>query len=266
MGKFSGILLASDADGTLVGTNGAINPRNAAAIERFIDDGGLFTVATGRTRLAMLPLLGQFPLNAPAVLGNGAFIYDYAADKIAFRRPLDLNYPEVAAAGLEIPNIGLEIHSEDDVWVLRPNRRNHDHFKIIGAKAIVIDDLAIPPRPWLKMVFVGEPDALALVKARIKPLCGENFSLVSSVDVFLECLHKDANKGAGVATLAEMLQIPTENVYVVGDNNNDIPMLTRFHGFVPENGSKEAKSHGTAVCHCNDGAVADAISQLIINN
>ncbi|GHU94455.1 haloacid dehalogenase [Clostridia bacterium] len=261
MGNFSGILLASDVDGTLL-HDGCVCPRNAAAIERFVGGGGLFTVATGRTRLAMAPLLGQFPVNAPAVLGNGAFIYDYAADNIVFRRPLDYNYPEIAEAGLEIPGVALEIHSEDAVWVIRPNKHNDAHFEIIGAQGIVIGNLDEPPKPWLKMVFVGEPDELALVRARIAPLCGGNFSLVSSVDVFLECLHKDANKGAGVTTLAEMLKIERENVFVIGDNNNDVPMLKRFTGFVPANGTDEAKSVGTTVCANSDGAVADVVERL----
>ncbi|GHV09440.1 haloacid dehalogenase [Clostridia bacterium] len=264
MGKLSGFLLASDVDGTLV-SRGAIHPRNGAAIERFIAQGGLFTVATGRTRRAMKPLAGSFPVNAPAVLGNGAFIYDYPADSILYRRPLDFNYLDIAKAGLEIPEVGLEIHSEDDIWVVRPNRHNYDHFAIIGAQGLVIDinELDVPPKPWLKMVFVGEPEQMAAVKARIAPLCGENFSLVASVPVFLECLHKDANKGAGVARLAEITGIAAERVFVIGDNNNDVPMLCRFKSFVPADGSIEAKNYGKVVkSTAAEGAVADAIELL----
>ena len=47
MGKFSSVLLATDLDGTLV-LNGEISKENVDAIRTFQNDGGLFTVATGR--------------------------------------------------------------------------------------------------------------------------------------------------------------------------------------------------------------------------
>ena len=52
MGKFDGWLIATDLDGTLINRDGAIPQRNLDAIRTFQDEGGLFTIATGRS-LAM---------------------------------------------------------------------------------------------------------------------------------------------------------------------------------------------------------------------
>ena len=52
MGIFSGCLLACDIDGTLV-ENGYINPKNVEKIEYFMSEGGIFSIATGRSVTAI---------------------------------------------------------------------------------------------------------------------------------------------------------------------------------------------------------------------
>ena len=77
MAKFSDVLLASDFDRTLSGCDGTIPQANLDAIRYFMDEGGAFTVASGRS----IPLFRQkaalVPVNAPCILSNGAILYDY---------------------------------------------------------------------------------------------------------------------------------------------------------------------------------------------
>ena len=74
MGKFSGILLASDYDGTLAAGDGTIPERVRQAIRAFIAEGGRFTVSTGRTLLGFHAYDPEL-INAPAILANGG-IYE----------------------------------------------------------------------------------------------------------------------------------------------------------------------------------------------
>ena len=97
MGKFEGVLLASDFDDTLVGGSCELSPGNRAALAYFIREGGRFTVATGRARRTFAPYAHTIPLNAPVILSNGALLYDFAAG----RTVVDLPLPETAAADLE---------------------------------------------------------------------------------------------------------------------------------------------------------------------
>ena len=48
MGKFDGILICTDLDGTLYRNDKTISDENKAAIEYFKSEGGLFTFITGR--------------------------------------------------------------------------------------------------------------------------------------------------------------------------------------------------------------------------
>ena len=86
MGKFDGVLLASDFDNTILNTElprrtGCpilpISQRNVEALRYFMDNGGRFAVATGRALPAFRIFAEQVPMNAPAVVCNGGALYDF---------------------------------------------------------------------------------------------------------------------------------------------------------------------------------------------
>ena len=68
MGKFSGKLLVSDMDATLLNSDHMVSKGNREAIEYFISEGGKFTVATGRMVPAVRAYFSQMRINAPALL------------------------------------------------------------------------------------------------------------------------------------------------------------------------------------------------------
>ena len=82
MGKFDGVLLASDFDDTLYGLDLRIPERNLEAIRYFTREGGYFVMSTGRAHRTFAPFAPLVPMNAPAVLSNGAAIYDFQADRM----------------------------------------------------------------------------------------------------------------------------------------------------------------------------------------
>ena len=95
MGKFDGVLLASDFDNTLIYTEAALrsgepvpdlSPRNREALEYFMGRGGRFAVATGRALAAFRHYADKVPVNAPCVVCNGAAIYDFAKQEYRITR------------------------------------------------------------------------------------------------------------------------------------------------------------------------------------
>ena len=81
MGLFSGCLFACDIDGTLM-INGVINPRNIEKVKFFTDEGGHFSISTGRSVGAVAPVLDKIKHISPSVVANGCMIYDYENKKI----------------------------------------------------------------------------------------------------------------------------------------------------------------------------------------
>src|SRR5699024_8162902 len=94
MGKFDGLLLASDFDDTLYDLTFHIPERNLEAIRYFTHHGGLFTVSTGRAHRTFAPYAPMVPMNAPAVLSNGAAIYDFQRDRLVEQTSLYQRAPE----------------------------------------------------------------------------------------------------------------------------------------------------------------------------
>jgi HAD superfamily hydrolase (TIGR01484 family) len=80
MYKYKGYLIVSDLDGTLINSKQEISKLNSNAIASFVEEGGLFAVATGRTELNVQPYIKHLKINCPSILYNGAVIYDTNKD------------------------------------------------------------------------------------------------------------------------------------------------------------------------------------------
>ena len=85
MGRFDGVLLASDFDNTLIYTEDALlrgepipplPERNRQALTYFMAEGGRFAISTGRALAAFEKYAPLVPMNAPGVICNGAALYD----------------------------------------------------------------------------------------------------------------------------------------------------------------------------------------------
>jgi hydroxymethylpyrimidine pyrophosphatase-like HAD family hydrolase len=73
------VMIYSDMDGTLLSSwekGPIISEKNTHAIHQFIENGGLFSIATGRNMKNGPTYFNNYILELPMVLVNGALIYD----------------------------------------------------------------------------------------------------------------------------------------------------------------------------------------------
>ena len=232
MGKFDGVLLASDFDNTILNTERPrrtgcpippISQRNVEALRYFMDNGGRFAVATGRALPAFRIFAEQVPMNAPAVVCNGGALYDFKTER--YLETMEL--PEtIRPQGQDVldrfPTAAVEAYHMDNViHAVRPNEytRQHEHVTHAG---------------------------------------------VQPVPTLLEVTRKGASKGAMVARLAKRLGISMDHVYCAGDENNDLSMLTMAaEGFAPANCVETVRSCGaTIVADCDHDTLAEIVSIL----
>jgi Cof subfamily protein (haloacid dehalogenase superfamily) len=71
-------LYISDLDGTLLNSEKELSPYTKSAIGAFIAQGGSFTAATARSAASCVKILSGLDIRVPAVLMNGAVIFDLA--------------------------------------------------------------------------------------------------------------------------------------------------------------------------------------------
>lgn len=74
-------LYISDMDGTLLNSDKEVSAFTESIINAFVAGGGHFTVATARSPASCVKILSGLNLDVPAVLMNGAVVYDLKAGK-----------------------------------------------------------------------------------------------------------------------------------------------------------------------------------------
>ena len=276
MGKFSGVLLASDFDNTLIYTEEALRSgapvppmpeRNRAALERFMAEGGRFAVSTGRALAAFLRHAEDVPMNAPGVVCNGAAIYDFEKGEYLETAMLDAAARDRGQAVLDrFPGVAVEAYHIDNViHVVRPNEISRQHEHMTHVALTEAPSLPEVPLPLGKLLFEADHETLERVLAFLTEQgWAEDYELIFSVSHLLEMTIKGASKGGMVRRLAAHLGISMEHVYCAGDEANDLSMLqAAAEGFAPANASAVVRASGaTVVCDAREGAIADVIGIL----
>lgn len=277
MGKFTGLLLASDYDNTLTYTEEAlrlcrpmppVSKANQAAIRYFMAEGGIFSVATGRAKPAFEAVADGVPMNGPTVLFNGAAIYDFSTGKYLCEAFL----PETARVHIaqtirELPFAAVELyHDNNDIHALQPNDVTRRHLHVTHSPTVIVDSMEQVPSPISKALFSTEPahQAALLDYLRGQGWYGD-YEIVASSESLVELTARGANKGGMVRRLAALLHIPQANVACVGDHANDISMLTwAGMAFAPANALPEVRALPCVrtLPDCREDAIAALIAVL----
>lgn len=263
MAKFDGVLFVSDYDDTLYNLQLTVSAENHRAIRYFIDNGGHFTIATGRAHRTFTPQIQREHLlfNAPVILSNGAAIYDYTSDRYLVRTTLDEGMKaRMVELCRQFPDLGFEAYHDEDIYVHNPNLVTETHLKRMGVPhtQCPISDM---PVPWNKVLLQQDHDFLLEVHHFINTHWAGACEAIFSNKYLLELTAKNSNKGTMVTRVAELLGISRDHLYCIGDNMNDVPMLALSAiPFAPGNCSQGVKDWGARVLpHCDDHAVAHAI-------
>lgn len=271
MGTFDGCLLACDIDGTLM-INGYINPKNIEKIEHFIDEGGMFSLSTGRSVCAISGVLSQLKRVSPSVVTNGAVIYDYNTEKVLYESVLPVKDHRIAkiVADSDI-NVGIEIHCGDRAFTYIRTKETtlHQVYESFEATDITFDE--VTKYNWSKVLYIFEnTEDRERVKALLKSEktdCDfvETCACIDGVTYnYYEQIPKGVSKASSLKILCELKNVKKGCFFAIGDYYNDIKMLEESDiCAVPIDSPEEIKSLADYItCVCNDGAVADFIDYL----
>ena len=269
-GKFEGYLLVTDFDDTFCPKHGAPVPEeNRRAARRFMDEGGLFTIATGRDVRSYYSIRDKFTINAPLVLSNGAVIFDGESGESWYESFLPFSCRnDLTAARDAFPGTGMEVHRGADVRVCGRNATLEEHLSRMGVPVSEADPGHIL-YPWTKVVLVA-PDELRAESETAHALCAwiaaqfpGRYEAVPS-GALVDVVAAGSDKGSGVRRLADFLDILPEHVVCIGDGWNDIPMLRAAgRAFAPETALPEVLAlPNVTKLGAPDRCVRDVINRL----
>jgi HAD superfamily hydrolase (TIGR01484 family) len=276
MALFSDILLTVDYDRTLTAPDSTIPERNLEAIRYFMDNGGAFTVNTGRS----VPMTKVFrdivPVNAPLLLYNGSAAYDLTTKKLDFCHPINLDLWKTIRKCEELfPDLTVEVQAVDAHYRFSENPAwdaFSDNNQCARGFAQPGDNLGT----FLKFSLYGEirdvtvadlyngsPEEFARmdeVEQTLKDVFGDYCEVFRAAPRIIDVHAKGVSK---IRSAQELQQRLGRKILVcVGDAHNDLPMLEGADfAFVPSDAA--LKDRFPNVCSCGDGAVADVIYKEI---
>lgn len=218
MGKFDGILICTDFDGTLA-EHAHVSPENAAAIRYFKENGGLFTISSGRHPVFAVEHLDGITVNAPVTGYNGALIYDAEKKEYLFRggREKEKFLPIIKRVMAEESSLyRVTIHEAE---------RGRDYSFNIHEPGFSLEDcIENAQDPIYNMLFITTGGGARALRAKCEKWMPEEFSVRCSWPDGMELINRGEEKGDAMKKLKEITG--ARLLIGAGNDENDVTLLT----------------------------------------
>ena len=253
MGKFDGVLLATDFDGTLY-YNSQITDENLKAIEYFTANGGKFTVCSGRYYKFLQDFSALLNINTYIICYNGAYILNSETGEVLHEGFCDEYLFDLIDAliddNLKYSTISFYTNDSDDPIEIKmtdyPSRKtdflNKKIYKVL-LRAETPNDALLGVQKMYSMELNG-------------------YIAVRSWDRSLELMKRENAKGQAVLRVGRALG--ARLIVTAGDYENDIEMIKDADiGYAVENACDTLKSVADKItCHAKDSALAKIIYEI----
>lgn len=220
--------LISDFDGTMAGSNGEISVTVLAKIRKLIDQGYIFSIATGRPYFGKIKAVcEELQLTSPQIAYGGAEIRLPDGDKILWGRYL----PDTEVQDL------IEYFSDKNIYFILEK----DNYILTrdGSNAFYRDPFIFkkvkdtPLKNISKIVISSLVNKLSLEE--INKIMEELQKRYKNIHIIkgkigdhygLDITAEQASKHISVLELMKLLDLQPEEVVGIGDGYNDYPLLT----------------------------------------
>lgn len=266
-------LVAIDLDGTLLNEAKEISIRNKAVLKKAKEQGVHIVLCTGRPLKAMAHYLEELGLTEPgdySITFNGGLVQKNDTGEIIEKKVMQtqdiLKLYELAST-LDLP---LDVLSDGTVLQLpsAPNRQSLYNVlnKLLDFEPAVLNDLT-DERVINKAVIAYDQDILDPAIQNIPSEYYESYEIIKTRSMLLEFMPKGVTKAYGISLLAQDLDLMPEEVMAIGDEENDLPMITYAGmGIAMANAVPLVKSSADYITADNESdGVAQVIEKFVLN-
>jgi Cof subfamily protein (haloacid dehalogenase superfamily) len=227
-------LLVLDIDGTITGHSNTLSVTVKEVIAAVQAKGIKVAIATGRMYCSALRFHREIGSTLPLIAYQGAWIQDPGNDQIHRHLPVSREITQQLLEYFEQPDLrsllSVHFYINDQLYVREITKETDNYQQRCGVTAIPVGDLRqLLDHEPTKILALSEDanltqQLLADLRLRYKPT---DLYLTTSVPTFLEAANTHVNKGHAVRYLAEeMLGLESHHVMTIGDNFNDVEMLS----------------------------------------
>lgn len=257
-------LLATDLDGTLVGSSGLLSPRTRAALDACDAAGVPVVFVTGRPP-RWLGRVSEGRTGA-AICANGALVVDLRSQAVleatTFAPETVLDVATRMRSALPGATFGLETIDGFAMESLYVRRYDIGPARVGELEDLVADGPEVV-KILLRVANLRGDDLLATARPLLADIASPTHS--NAADGMLEIGALGVSKAAPLGRLAEHLGVDVADVVAFGDMPNDVEML-RWAGqsYAMSGGHPEAVAAAKGVAPpCEEDGVAQVLEVLL---
>lgn len=245
-------LVISDIDGTLITSNHEVTEATKVAAAKLSGRGIALSLASSRPPRSIVPLADALKLSGPFAAFNGALVLKREGEVLA-RSIISAAIIARVKAIADDFRLAVWLYDELDWWV--PWRDafvdREEHTSGFSARIDgYVDRITSEAN---KLTVVGNPELVAQAEQRILSELATEVSASRSKPRFLDVTAYGIHKGTVVVRLANLLNIQTDRVAVIGDGPNDIAMFKQAGSSIALGQAvDEVKEAATYVTASND--------------
>ena len=267
-------LYVTDLDGTLMRGDKSVSERSISIINKLIEEGMNFTVASARSVSSLQHIVKPLDISIPLVVRNGTALA--APGTLEIMEKAVFTKEEVSSIREILTD--LPVYGFTSIWhggemekvfyagehSLGIKKYLEEHEGEKGLKIVSdIDELWAGDVGYITMI--DDRDVLRPVYEKVKDSSGwEAVFQQDSYDeeYWLEICPENSTKAKAIVRLKEKLGL--DKIVVFGDSVNDIPMFqVADEAYAVENALPELKKYATAVIGSNEeDGVAEYLQQL----
>jgi Cof subfamily protein (haloacid dehalogenase superfamily) len=223
-------LVATDLDGTLLSSAGALSPRTRAVLDACWAAGIPVVCVTGRGPRLVDSIRDLLDGRGVAVLAQGGYVVDLERGEVL--RAVGLSRERAAAVVAAVERVAGPLlvaveHPAEQAEEGRPLRVEHGFGWPYPEPAHLLPrERVLPPGPVLKVFLrsprLGPDELLARARAAVDPADAE----VTHAGLgYIEVLPPGVTKATGLAVALQRHGVAPADVLAFGDMPNDLPML-----------------------------------------
>ncbi|MCR5417723.1 MAG: HAD family hydrolase [Lachnospiraceae bacterium] len=274
--SFSGKILFTDIDGTLLQSDQTISDETARLLDALATAGHSFVLASGRPLGSILKVYSYLTSRMTAsfskafiIANNGAQIYDCLLDRTIYETRLPIELVDTLQDIAEEMRVHLQTYTDEKIVCTRDDDETRSYTSRIILPVILSDRLADaldkPPYKMLAMSLKGS-DYLMPFRRRVSDEFSDSIHCIFSGPGYLEIIPKEADKGNALRFVTEHLQLPIQNTYAAGDSENDLSMLLAAHnGYAMINADEQVRSACRLVTSRtnNEGGIDEILKAML---
>lgn len=259
-------LMVSDVDGTLVNHDKQLAPATVEAVRRLREAGVPFAAVSSRPPRGMKLLVEPLRLELFGGFNGGSIVR-------ADFTPVEQHYVALDAArtGIEVMKARgafIWVFADNEWYITDPdNSYVAREIRTVQFQPTVVSEFGDHVGRAGKIVGSSSDfEMLAACEAELQGLVGDGASARRSQNYYLDLTPPGTDKGYAVKAFARHFGVPLEEVAVIGDMVNDLPMFeVGGLSIAMGNASDAVKAKADFVTISNDeDGVAHAIEQFVL--